>query len=139
MKWASNKRMYLEVTLLRAIQTVGQVTLGEVLEALKALREGGALPERVKAERPQKVSLPASTQQNAPVVVPVRLAPKAPPLVSLPVCNRRKIRRGWHSKLNNRGCARPMLKRAAPLPRQQRVWRSPVPPVKSAPQVPVPF
>jgi DNA polymerase-3 subunit gamma/tau len=88
MKWASNKRMYQEVTLLRAIQTVGQVTLGEVLEALKALREGGALPERVKAERPQKVRLPASTQQNAPVGVPVRLAaktPTPPKEVALPV------------------------------------------------------
>ncbi len=78
MKWASNKRMYLEVTLLRAIQTVGQVTLGEVLEALKTLREGGALPERIKAERPQKVRLPASLHQAAPVVSPVRVAPNAP-------------------------------------------------------------
>ncbi len=76
MKWASNKRMYLEVTLLRAIQTVGQVTLGEVLEALNALREGGALPERAKAQRPQKVKLPASTHHAPPVVSPVRVAPK---------------------------------------------------------------
>jgi DNA polymerase-3 subunit gamma/tau len=78
MKWASNKRMYLEVTLLRAIQTVGQVTLGEVLQALTALREEGALPERVKAERPQKVRLPAIIHQTVPVALPVRTESKAP-------------------------------------------------------------
>jgi DNA polymerase-3 subunit gamma/tau len=78
MKWASNKRMYLEVTLLRAIQTVGQVTLGEVLQALTALREGGALPQRVKAERPQKVKLPAIIHQAAPVALPVRVESKSP-------------------------------------------------------------
>lgn len=67
MKWASNKRMYLEVTLLRAIQTVGQVTLGEVLEALTALRGGGTLPERAKPARRPKVSLPGSPRQSTPI------------------------------------------------------------------------
>jgi DNA polymerase-3 subunit gamma/tau len=77
MKWASDKRMYLEVTLLRAIQTIGQVTLGEVLEGLKALKEGGALPERVKTERRQKVTLPASTPPlQSPVEIP-KVAPRA--------------------------------------------------------------
>ncbi len=62
MKWASNKRMYLEVTLLRAIQTVGQVTLGEVLDALKAMRQGDELPKRVKPER--------RPSRNRPTVAP---------------------------------------------------------------------
>lgn len=48
MKWASNKQMYLEVAMLRAIQAVGQVTLGEVLGALTALREGRPIAERSK-------------------------------------------------------------------------------------------
>ena len=78
MKWAANKRMYLEVTLLRAIQTVGQVTLGEVLEALKALKGGGAVPERLKAERPAKVRLPVSTPKAMPAVASVLFASKAP-------------------------------------------------------------
>jgi DNA polymerase-3 subunit gamma/tau len=76
MKWASNKRMYLEVTMLRAIQTVGQVTLGEVLEALKALREGGALPERVRPARTQRVILPAAPQHTKPFSAPPRVAPE---------------------------------------------------------------
>jgi DNA polymerase-3 subunit gamma/tau len=84
MKWASNKRMYLEVTLLRAIQTVGQVTLGEVLDALKALKEGGALPQRLKVERPRnpKISIPVPREPREVVAPP----PGAEPLASsLPV------------------------------------------------------
>jgi DNA polymerase-3 subunit gamma/tau len=72
MKWASNKRMYLEVTLLRAIQAVGQVTLGEVLDALKALRQGEELPQRVKPERRQMPPRPA-------VAPKVKTAPPASP------------------------------------------------------------
>jgi DNA polymerase-3 subunit gamma/tau len=40
MRRASNKQMALEVAILRGIQTVGQVTLSEVIEALGALQEG---------------------------------------------------------------------------------------------------
>jgi DNA polymerase-3 subunit gamma/tau len=90
MKWAANKRMYLEVTLLRAIQTVGQVTLGEVLEALKALKGGGAVPERLKAERPAKVRLPVSTPQAMPVVASVQVASKSP-APSEPACAGPKV------------------------------------------------
>jgi DNA polymerase-3 subunit gamma/tau len=64
MKWASNKQMYLEVAMLRAIQAVGQVTLGEVLGALSALRDGRPIVERAK-----------------PVFSPVQVpAPKAKPV-----------------------------------------------------------
>jgi DNA polymerase-3 subunit gamma/tau len=76
MKWASNKRMYLEVTLLRAIQTVGQVTLGEVLQALTA-GQGRAAPESKTAchhspgcsscfTRPCGVQSPRATQGGCP-------------------------------------------------------------------------
>ena len=69
MKWASNKQMYLEVAILRAIQAVGQVTLGEVLEALSALREG-----RPVSERPKPVF--ASVQAPPPRAKPVVVSPK---------------------------------------------------------------
>ena len=46
MKWAANKKMHMEIAVIRAIQTLGQVTLTEVLETLTALRGGGALPEK---------------------------------------------------------------------------------------------
>ncbi len=40
MKWAPNKRLHFEVAVIKAIQTLGQVTLNEVIENLSALRDG---------------------------------------------------------------------------------------------------
>ena len=43
MKWAPNKKLHFEVALIRAIQSLSQATLDEVIENLSALRgEGGA-------------------------------------------------------------------------------------------------
>ncbi len=85
MKWASNKRMYLEVTLLRAIQAVGQVTLGEVLDALKSLRHGAEIPQRIKSERPssQSRSVVASNVKVESPGSPRVLRPASPPLQPL--------------------------------------------------------
>ena len=41
MKWAPNKKLHFEVSVIKAIQTLGQVTLDEVIENLAALRTGG--------------------------------------------------------------------------------------------------
>jgi DNA polymerase-3 subunit gamma/tau len=40
MKWAPNKKLHFEVALIRAIQSLNQVTLDEVIENLSALRGG---------------------------------------------------------------------------------------------------
>lgn len=40
MKWAPNKRLHFEVAVIKAIQTLNQVTLNEVIENLTALRDG---------------------------------------------------------------------------------------------------
>ena len=44
MKWAPNKKLHFEVALIKAIQTLSQVTLNEVIENLNALREGKQPP-----------------------------------------------------------------------------------------------
>ncbi|MEO6971366.1 MAG: DNA polymerase III subunit gamma/tau [Chthoniobacterales bacterium] len=41
MKWAPNKKLHFEVAVIKAIQTLSQVTLSEVIENLAALRGGG--------------------------------------------------------------------------------------------------
>jgi DNA polymerase-3 subunit gamma/tau len=41
MKWAPNKKLHFEVTIIKAIQSLGQATLDEVIEKLGELREGG--------------------------------------------------------------------------------------------------
>jgi DNA polymerase III subunit gamma/tau len=46
MKWAPNKKLHFEVALIKAIHSLSQVTLNEVIESLNALRDGkgSALP-----------------------------------------------------------------------------------------------
>ena len=43
MKWAPNKKLHFEVAVIKAIQTLNQATLDEVIENLAALRDGPAL------------------------------------------------------------------------------------------------
>ena len=41
MKWAPNKKLHFEVAVIKAIQSLGQATLDEVIEKLGELRDGG--------------------------------------------------------------------------------------------------
>jgi len=43
-KWASNKKLHLEIALIRAIQTLSEVSLGAVIDALANLRDGSDQP-----------------------------------------------------------------------------------------------
>jgi DNA polymerase-3 subunit gamma/tau len=79
MKWAPNKRLHFEVAVIKAIQTLSQVTLNEVIENLAALRDGKEGP-------PRKVAVPAANRGNEeprvarPAVSPesVRVSHEAP-------------------------------------------------------------
>ncbi len=77
MKWASNKQMYVEVALLRAIQAISQVTLGEVLNALGAIREGRSPSEKSTAAAPvrSKPQSPKPAAMAAPAAKPVAIHP----------------------------------------------------------------
>ncbi len=57
MKWAPNKKLHFEVAVIRAIQTLGQTTLDEVIENLTALRDG----KTAVAGRGPGVGKPAAT------------------------------------------------------------------------------
>jgi DNA polymerase III gamma/tau subunit len=59
MKWAPNKKLHFEVAIIRAIQSLGQATLDEVIEKLGELRDGKARPE------------PARRGEGAPPIRPV--------------------------------------------------------------------
>jgi DNA polymerase III gamma/tau subunit len=51
MKWAPNKKLHLEVAIIKAIQSLGQATLDEVIEKLGELRNsGGARPPAPSAQ-----------------------------------------------------------------------------------------
>jgi len=63
MKWAPNKRLHFEVAVIKAIQTLSQVTLTQVIENLAALRDGKSVA-RVETPKstpkpPEKTSTPA--------------------------------------------------------------------------------
>jgi DNA polymerase-3 subunit gamma/tau len=101
MKWAPNKKLHFEVALIKAIQSLNQVTLNEVIENLNALRDGksvaagvspassvvaGVSPASKKtaadtaastasrvAEKPADASVdPAKTWQEACAKIPAR-------------------------------------------------------------------
>jgi DNA polymerase-3 subunit gamma/tau len=59
MKWAPNKKLHFEVAIIRAIQSLGQATLDEVIEKLGELRDGRAQLE------------PARHGESAPPAKPV--------------------------------------------------------------------
>jgi DNA polymerase-3 subunit gamma/tau len=78
MKWAPNKRLHFEVAVIKAIQTLNQITLNEVIENLAALRDGkaGAVVAGIAdpGPRPTKPK-PNSTPARAGVTDPGYSAP----------------------------------------------------------------
>ena len=57
MKWAPNKRLHFEVAVIKAIQTLSQVTLNEVIENLAALRDGKSAPAASEGRTPARPKL----------------------------------------------------------------------------------
>jgi len=51
MKWAPNKKLHFEVAIIKAIQSLGQATLDEVIEKLGELQDGGRTQPSLPAER----------------------------------------------------------------------------------------
>lgn len=82
MKWATNKKMHFEIAAIRAIQTLEQASLTEVLAALSALRGGAPLPERPKnPQPPASIPTPAAPKK----IEPAPAAPVAKPSLSATV------------------------------------------------------
>jgi len=64
MKWAPNKKLHFEVAIIKAIQSLGQATLDEVIEKLGELRNGGE-------GRPAAAAEPMASKPAAPFTKPV--------------------------------------------------------------------
>ncbi|MGI8890710.1 MAG: DNA polymerase III subunit gamma/tau [Chthoniobacterales bacterium] len=58
MKWAPNKKLHFEIAVIKAIQTLGQVTLSEVIDNLAALRSGGTPPSSSQKPVPSRPAHP---------------------------------------------------------------------------------
>ncbi|HEV3210664.1 MAG TPA: DNA polymerase III subunit gamma/tau [Chthoniobacterales bacterium] len=90
-KWASNKKLHLEIALIRAIQTLSEVRLGAVIDALASLRGGADQPAGSESAPPLATPLPkkAPTAENPPRPSPEELpaakpAAEASPAQDLP-------------------------------------------------------
>ncbi|MEY2484321.1 MAG: polymerase subunit gamma/tau, partial [Verrucomicrobiota bacterium] len=84
MKWAPNKRLHFEVAVIKAIQTLSQVTLNEVIENLAALRDGKSTAPtsakqatRIIAAEAPRVAEKTATKQSEPE--PAALSPAPEP------------------------------------------------------------
>ena len=70
MKWAPNKKLHFEVAIIKAIQSLGQATLDEVIQKLGDLRDGGAAPSqparRGESAPSNKEAKSARTAESSP-------------------------------------------------------------------------
>src|SRR5438093_4896735 len=65
MKWAPNKKLHFEVAIIKAIQSLNQATLDEVIERLGEIRDGKRSPEK-KTLSDETVGANASAARTAP-------------------------------------------------------------------------
>lgn len=66
MKWAPNKKLHFEVAIIKAIQSLGQATLDEVIEKLGELRSSG---ERPSKSIPVAADVPPAAETGATATV----------------------------------------------------------------------
>jgi hypothetical protein len=86
-RWAANRRMHVEVAVLRGVQLAGQVTLSDVLVALQRMKEGKPVEVPVAPAPTTPVPVVQAPVVQAPVVqAPVVHAPVVhAPVVQAPV------------------------------------------------------
>jgi DNA polymerase-3 subunit gamma/tau len=76
LRWATDKKLQLDVALIKGIHLLGEASLSDVLDVLSALRGGAPLPQRTALPRP-----PAAPTRSAASAAPVAApAPKVTPL-----------------------------------------------------------
>ena len=83
MKWAPNKRLHFEVAVIKAIQTLSQVTLNEVIENLAALRDGKSPAQPLSGGHALAQSNLKPSAKTVAVEAP-RVAEQPPPKASNP-------------------------------------------------------
>ena len=69
LRWATDKKLQLDVALIKAVHLLEEASLSDVLDALSALRGGAPLPER--SAPPVRPQPPQRPTQSSPVVAPV--------------------------------------------------------------------
>ena len=83
MKWAPNKKLHFEVAAIKAIQTLGQATLTQVIDTLAALREGRE-PDVAQASRLSPTEPTKFTPRSTSAKPVSRAAASAPRIEETP-------------------------------------------------------
>jgi DNA polymerase-3 subunit gamma/tau len=72
LRWATDKKLQLDVALIKGIHLLGESSLSDVIEALTALRGGAPIPERAALPpAPTRPTAPASSKTPEPKVSPL--------------------------------------------------------------------
>ena len=80
MKWASNKRLHLEIGLIKAVQTLGEVRLSDVIKVLAGAADHLDSPLTYAAAPAAVIATPEPAAPTPPpATAPVAEAPAAPP------------------------------------------------------------
>ena len=84
MKWAPNKKLHFEIAIIKAVQTLDQATLSEILDALTAIRSGGELTPRPQrgGEKPPGRG-PIRKAAPAPASATQRIADNTEPVLNV--------------------------------------------------------
>ncbi len=88
MKWAANKKLQLEIAVIRATQSLQVASMDDVLSALTSLRDGSPMATSIPLAPPPRALPPAPAPAPmiplAPVVSPKKVEPKPVPAAALP-------------------------------------------------------
>src|SRR5690606_19693117 len=82
MKWASNKRLHLELGFIKAIQTLGEVRLSDVIKVLAGASDHLTMPAAVTVA-PVAAAAPSTEAAAPPSPAPTEAVAEAPPVAEV--------------------------------------------------------
>jgi len=110
MKWAPNKKLHFEVALIKAIQSLGQATLDEVIENLSALRSGKGVPTK----SPAVAAGVSPASQNAAAGIAASTVPRVAEAEPAPA-NANELWQKILTKLPQKGFLRTLTESVIPI------------------------
>jgi DNA polymerase-3 subunit gamma/tau len=76
LRWATDKRLYFDVAVIKAVHLLGEASLGDVIDTLIAIGGGGDIPPAKPLPRP--VAAPAPQAAARPAAAPAPVVQRAP-------------------------------------------------------------
>jgi DNA polymerase III subunit gamma/tau len=137
MKWVPNKKLHFEVAIIKAIQSLSQATLDEVIENLSALRGGSAGPEKkssAAAAGSRQSGSDSSASKNPAANTAPSTAPRvaeSPPATDA-VVDPEKIWREVCAKIPQKGFLRTLSESVSPIGIDGRYFQLGYPPAEKS-------